>query len=405
MSRALSGEGKLKMVQTQLPDGFVHPFSPTARRDPYPALAWLRENAPLLRDPHSGVYFATDHASVAQILRDCRFSAAGGQLERDRDKPLPPLMLNTDPPEHHRLRAPGLLLLGPAAITEHLGAIVGETRALLDGLAARGEAEVARELGDPFATLVLGAVLRIPPGDRAAFAALARQASVNINPMAGPAATRSGHQASALLTRYLDGNTDRVTAADADAPLARLARDPRLSRAEMLGILSLTVIGGFEPLASLIGNALALLLPRPDALAQLRDADQVTAERAVNELLRLESPIPFVARVVAEPVALPGGQLEPGARVLAMLAAANRDPAVFIQPDDLVLGRAPNPHLAFGGGGHFCLAGPLVRSGAAQLLGELARRFPAARLAPGAPPEWSDSLIPRRVRQLRLALG
>jgi len=165
------------------------------------------------------------------------------------------------------------------------------------------------------------------------------------------------------------------------------------------------VIGGFEPLASLIGNALALLLPRPDALAHLRDADQVTAERAVNELLRLESPIPFVARVVAEPVALPGGQLEPGARVLAMLAAANRDPAVFIQPDDLVLGRAPNPHLAFGGGGHFCLAGPLVRSGAAQLLGELARRFPAARLAPGAPPEWSDSLIPRRVRQLRLALS
>lgn len=392
------------MVQTQLPGGFVHPFSPAARRDPYPALAWLRENAPLFRDQHSGMYYATDHASVTQILRDRRFSAAGGQLERDRDKPLPPLMLNTDPPEHHRLRAPGLLLLGPAAVADHLGPIADEATALLDGLAARGEAEVASDLGEPFATLVLATVLRIPPEDRTTFAALARQASVNLDPTAGPAATRSGTRAAALITRYLDGNTDRVTAADVDAPLARLARDPRLNRTEMLGILSLAVIGGFEPLASLVGNALALLLPRPDALAELRNADQVTAERAVDELLRLESPIPFVARVVAEPVALPGGQLEPGARVLAMLAAANRDPAVFARPDDLVLSRTPNPHLAFGGGGHFCLAGPLVRSGVAVLLRELARRFPAARLAGGGRPEWSERLIPRRVRRLRLVL-
>jgi cytochrome P450 len=392
------------MVQTQLPGGFVHPFSPASRQDPYPALAWLRENAPLFRDQHSGMYYATDHESVTQILRDRRFSAAGGQLERDRDVPLPPLMLNTDPPEHHRLRAPGLLLLGPAAVTDHLGSIADEATALLDTLAERGEAEVAGELGEPFATLVLATVLRIPPGDRAMFAALARQASVNLDPMAGPAATRSGRQAAALITRYLDGNTDRVTAVDVDAPLARLARDPRLSRTEMLGILSLTVIGGFEPLASLIGNALTWLLPRPDALAKLRDADQITAERAVDELLRLESPIPFVARVVAEPVALPGGQLAPGDRVLAMLAAANRDPAVFARPDDLVLSRTPNPHLAFGGGGHFCLAGPLVRSGVAVLLRELAVRFPAARLADGERPQWSDSLLPRRVRRLRVVL-
>jgi len=392
------------VVQTQPPGVFVHPFSPAARPDPYPALAWLRETAPLFRDPHSGMYYATDHAGVGQILRDRRFSAAAGQRERDRDVPLPPLMLTTDPPQHHRLRAPGLLLLGPAAVGEHLGAIAAEAGALLDGLDGRCEAEVASELGQPFATLVLAAVLRIPPADRAAFTELARQASVNIDPMAGPAATRVGRRAAALITRYLDGNTDRVTASGADVPLVRLAMDPRLSRTEMLGILSLVVIGGFEPLASLVGNALALLLPRPGALAALAGLDQVSAERAVDELLRLESPIPFVARVATEPVDLPGGRLEAGARVLAMLGAANRDPAVFAEPDDLVLDRSPNPHLAFGGGGHFCLAGPLVRSAGAVLLQELARRFPAARLAPGEPPEWGDGLIPRRVRQLRLIL-
>jgi len=397
------------MVHTQPAEGFVHPFSPAARQAPYPAFSWLRDNAPLFLDSYSGMYYVTDHASVAQILRDQRFSAALGQ--RDRDQSLPPVMLNTDPPEHQRLRAPGRLLLGPAAIARHLAQIADETERLLDGLAARTEAEVTVDLGPPFATIVLAAVLRIPPPERSAFAALARQASVNLDPLAGQAAARAGRQAAGLLTRYLDGNTDRALAADADtstgtgSPLADLARDGRLSRGEMLGILTLTVIGGFEPLACLVGNALAWLLPRPAAMAALRAADQGAAERAVDELLRLESPIPFVSRVSTEPVALPGGNVPAGARVLAVLAAANRDPAVFSRPDDLVLDRTPNPHLAFGGGGHFCLAGPLVRSCAAVLLARLVRRFPGLRAVPGERPEWADSLIPRRVRALPVTLG
>lgn len=391
------------MVQTQPPDGFVHPFSPAARQAPYPAFAWLRDNAPLFLDRYSGMYYVTDHASVAQVLRDHRFSAALGQ--RDRDQSLPPVMLNTDPPEHQRLRAPGRLLLGPAAVSEHLRQITAEAERLLDGLAAGEEAEVTSDLGVPFATIALASVLQIPQAERSAFAVLARRASVNLDPLAGPAAARAGRQAAGLLTRYLDGNTDREVAAGADSPLAELARDGRLSRAEMLGILSLTVIGGFEPLACLIGNALAWLLPRPAAMDQLRAADANAAERAVDELLRLESPIPFVSRVSTEPVELPCGHLPAGARVLAVLAAANRDPAVFAEPDDLVLDRTPSPHLAFGGGGHFCLAGPLVRACAAVLLAGLVRRFPGLRAAPGARTEWADSLIPRRVRRLHVVLS
>jgi pimeloyl-[acyl-carrier protein] synthase len=390
------------MVQTQPPDGFVHPFSPAARQVPYPAFAWLRDNAPLFLDQYSGMYYVTDHASVAQVLRDQRFSAALGQ--RDRDQSLPAVMLNTDPPEHQRLRAPGRLLLGPAAITEHLERITAESARLLDGLAARTEIEVTTDLGVPFATIVLAAVLRIPSAEQAAFAALAGRASVNLDPLAGQSAARAGRQAAGLLTRYLDGNTDRELAAGASGPLVDLARDGRLSRAEMLGILTLTVIGGFDPLACLIGNALAWLLPRPGAMDELREADASAAERAIDELLRLESPIPFVSRVSTEPVELPCGHLPAGARVLAVLSAANRDPAVFSQPDDLVLDRTPNPHLAFGGGGHFCLAGPLVRSCAAVLLTGLVRRFPGLRTAPGDQPQWADSLIPRRVRRLRMIL-
>src|SRR5579863_5918635 len=112
------------MVQTQPPDGFVHPFSPAARPAPYPAFAWLRDNAPLFLDRYSGMYYVTGHASVAQVLRDHRFSAALGQ--RDRHQSPPSVMLTTAPREHQRLRAPGRVLLGPAAVSEHLRQITAE---------------------------------------------------------------------------------------------------------------------------------------------------------------------------------------------------------------------------------------------------------------------------------------
>jgi len=390
------------MVQLQLPDGFIHPLSPAGRQAPHAAFCWLRDNAPLFFDRSSGMYYVTDHASVAQVLRDRRFSAALGQ--RDRGQLLPPLMLNADPPEHQRLRAPGRLLLGPNAVTGHLRQIGVETGQLLDGLVAGREAEAAADLAVPFATLALATVLRIPPDERAAFAALASRASVNLNPLARPAAARAGRRASGLLASYLEAITSREVAAGGSSPLADLARDGRLSRVELLGVLSLTVIGGFEPLAALVGNALAWLLWRPEAMDQLRSADVATAERAVDELLRLESPVPFVSRVSTEPVTLPTGQIPAGARVLAMLAAANRDPAVFDRPDDLVLDRAPSPQLAFGGGAHFCLAAPLVRGSAAVLLTGLLRRFPGLRPAPDERPVWADSLIPRRVLRLRMLL-
>ncbi len=397
------------MGQTQLPHDFVHPFSSAGRRNPYPALSWLRRNAPLFRDQQSGMHYATDHATCAQILHDPSFSAARGQRERRRDQPLPALMLTTDPPEHSRLRAPGRLLLGPAAVREHENEIAGGIRQLVTGLSRQAEPEATGDLGYPFAALVLGTVLRIPVDERPAFAALARQVSVNLDPLADPATARAGRQAMGLLTRYLDGHVNRVVAAEDGSslrsPLGRLARDGRLARAEMLGILALTVVGGYEPLACLVGNALTWLLPRPAAVAGLAAGDAASGERAVDEFLRLESPIPFVARVTTQPVPLPAGQLPAGARVLAVLAAANRDPAVFGQPDDLRLDRAPNPHLAFGFGPHFCLGASLVRSCTAMLLESLALAHPGLRIAPGPPPEWAASLIPHRVGRLPLALA
>jgi cytochrome P450 len=203
------------------------------------------------------------------------------------------------------------------------------------------------------------------------------------------------------LTRYLAAHVETLTA---DVPLRRLVTDGRLSRAEVLGIASLAVVGGWQPLAEVVGNALYWLLARPAAAQQLRDGDESLDRTAVDELIRLEAPIPFTARVSTHDVELPGGTVPAGARVLAVIAAANRDPAVFAAAEELLLDRSPNPHLAFGAGGHFCLGAPLVREASALLLPALLRAFPALHGAP-EPPAWDSRLIPRRLKAFPIGLS
>jgi pimeloyl-[acyl-carrier protein] synthase len=410
----------------RLPAGMAHPFSPAGRSDPYPAYDWLRANDPVHFDVTSRMWLLTSHADCAGVLRDPRFSAALGQRERVRDDDLPASMLTTDPPDHTRLRAPGSALLGPSAVRTVTDELAAEADRLLGTLArtagatraTRGEAavEVTTDIGEPYATAVLARTLLLPRPDEETFAALARRASVNLDPLAGPLAAREGRVAMGELTRFLDAHV----ASRPGGAIDRLASDERLTRPEVIGILSLAVVGGWRPLAEMVGNALFWLLPRPEAMEALRRGDEEFARTAVDELLRLEAPVPFTARVTTEDVELgsdPGSGLGPGlgsarepvtipagSRVLAVIAAANRDSDVFERPDDLMLTRSPNPHLAFGAGTHFCLGAPLVRQAGALLLRGLVERFPGMR-ALGGPPAWAPTLVPRRLSEFRIVLS
>jgi len=405
------------MSMPVLPVDLAHPFSPAGGADPHPAYRWLRENDPVYFDRASGSWLVTSYADCAAALSDTRFSAALGQRERVRDDALPASMLTTDPPAHARLRGPGALLLGPAAVREITDGITAAATAVLAGLADRVQADVTADIGEPFAALVFAALLEIPADRQAAFANLARRVSVNLDPLAGPAVAAAGQAAARELTAFMDAHLADLQQAGADCPLTRLSRDTRLTRGEMLGILTLAVIGGFLPLADLASHAVHWLAPRPQAYALLRGSalagppngagDTVgaaggVAERAVDELIRLATPIPFAARVTAQPAELPGGAIPAAARVLLVIAAANRDPAVFARPDELDLNRRDARHLGFGAGPHLCLGAPLVRRAGAVLLGELARRLP--RLVVASSPAWEPTLVPRRLRGQRLRL-
>jgi cytochrome P450 len=190
-----------------------------------------------------------------------------------------------------------------------------------------------------------------------------------------------------------------------DALIAAHDGEDRLSLDELLAACVLLLFAGHETTAHFFGNGLRALALHPEAAAMLRGATGEGLRTALNELLRWDGPSTSQVRVLAQDVVLHGVTMPAGARVYLMLLAANRDPAVFPDPDRLDLSRAQAArHLTFGAGIHVCLGAHLAR-----LEGEVAFPFLLDRLgtlAPtDAPEEWSDSLVIRGLRRLPLRHG
>jgi cytochrome P450 len=383
-----------------------NPFSPEVKVNPYPVYRRLREHDPLHFNKYAGMWFLTRHRDCAAILRDARFSAALGQDVRRRGERLPPSMLNTDPPDHARLRDPFMPLFANRVLQQLRPRIQAIVDDLLTQPVDQGAMEVIGEFAGPLAARVLAAKLDVPAADLDQFHAWARQSAVILDPLAPPQAQQAGIPAAIALQRYF---AERAAAPQPDpagflARLLAVADQPEtITRDEVLNACTLIVIGGYEPLVHLIGNGLLVLHNHPAERARLRE-DPALIKSAVEELLRYESPIQFTARVAREDVDLDGRRIRGGQTVVALFGAANRDPAVFADPDRLDLGRAPNPHLGFGAGPHFCLGAPLVRLGAEVALGTLVQRFPHLRLT-AETPQWRNSTIPRGLEALPVALA
>jgi cytochrome P450 len=176
----------------------------------------------------------------------------------------------------------------------------------------------------------------------------------------------------------------------------------QLSEDELLTMAGLLFAAGFETTTNLLANGVYALLTHPDQLKLLRERPDLSAS-AVEELLRFDSPVQIVGRVVVEPVELSGVSLEPGERVVAYTGAGNRDPQRFADPNELRLDRTDNAPLSFGGGIHYCLGAPLARLEAQIALPALLRRFPNMALA-GAP-QRRDSLSIKGFTRLPVALS
>jgi cytochrome P450 len=379
------------------------PFSEPERLEPDPLFATLREEQPLSRVqlPYGEpAWLATRYEDVKVVLGDPRFSRAAA-TGRDEPRLRPYLsqdgsILHLDPPDHSRLRRLVMKAFTVRRIQELRPRTQQIADDLVDGMLATGApADLVADFGLPLPITVICELLGVPFEDRTdfrywsdAFLSTTKFSVEEVYACVGK------------LREYMAGLIAQRRAAPTDDLIGGLvlARDneDRLSEEELLSLTQGLLVAGHETTASQIPNFVYTLLTHPEQLAMLR-ADLSLVPKAVEELMRY---VPLgagagIPRYALEDVELGGVTVRAGEPVLPNMASANRDDAVYRDPDVLNLLREEASHVGFGYGAHHCLGAPLARMELQVTLDTLLRRLPGLRLADGADVEWKAGLSTR----------
>ncbi|MEU6226210.1 cytochrome P450 [Streptomyces sp. NPDC047042] len=394
--------------------------------DPYPAYAWLREHAPVHRTKlPSGVeaWLVTRYGDAKQALADPRLSKnpahhdepahAKGKtgIPGERKAELMTHLLNIDPPDHTRLRRLVAKAFTPRRVAEFAPRLQELTDDLIDRFAARGSADLIHEFAFPLPIYAICDLLGVPREDQDDFR---DWAGMMIRHGGGP---RGGVARSVKKMRgYLAELIHRKREALSDVPepgedlvsgLIRASdQGEHLSENEVAAMAFIILFAGFETTVNLIGNGVHTLLAHPEQRARLQAAlaveDSSLLETGIEELLRYDGPVELATwRFATRPLSIGGQDIATGDPVLVVLAAANRDPARFADPDTLDLGRRDNQHLGYGHGIHYCLGAPLARLEGRSALATLLTRLPDLQLAVDpAELRWRGGLIMRGLRTL-----
>jgi cytochrome P450 len=369
-------------------------FGPDMLADPYPTYHRLRAAKPVLWDDTLHAWLVSGYEEVAAALRNPQLSSERITFLRQQmqGKGLDGLfdhiaqaMLNLDPPAHTRLRGLVSKAFTPHAVeamTERIAGLVEELLATVPP----GGMEVIRDLAYPLPVIVIAEMLGIPPTDRERFKKWSDDASIVASNDVTRLPLEALHQALKSRLEFFDYlrpivaerrvhpcNDLLSTLTQAEEAGGRLSED------ELLNTAVLLLVAGNETTTNLIGNGMAALLRHPEQMRLLRD-DPSLIPTAVEEFLRYDSPVQMTNRIAKVDVDLYGTTIRRGDRVILLLAAANRDPAHFADPDRLDVTRTENKHIAFGAGPHFCLGAPLARLEGRLAFEALLRRFPDMRL-------------------------
>lgn len=397
---ALWGDAMTQPAEEAI-DFFSVVMTPEFREDPYAFFDELRASEPIHQTPF-GVYLLSRHADATAVVRDPKLS----NDERNSDlfrtfqetNPIPPelsldmdrvVMLFLDPPDHTRLR--GLVSKGfTPRMVERLRAriqqIVDER---LDAVAARGDGQMdlVTDLAYPLPVEIICELLGVPVEDQETFASWSGElaGAIDPDPLISPEQRVRIKVAGDAFIEYFASLIEQRRAQPADdllsAMIAAEEDGDRLNEEELLGTALFLLIAGHETTVNLIGNGTLALLRHPDELERLR-RDPALDRNAVEELLRYDSPVQITQRITVSDYDVGGVTLPSGQNLVPLLGAANRDPAVFPEPDRLDLGRDnAHRHVAFGGGHHFCLGAALARLEGAIAIGSLVRRFSRIELA------------------------
>jgi cytochrome P450 len=389
------------------------PLSPDVIANPYPYYHRLRTLDPVHRSP-LGVFVASRHADVSFVLRDKRFGKDFvGRMSRRfgpqvLDEPvyrsMRHWMLQLDPPDHTRLR--GLVV---KAFTAHrvedmrprIQEIVDQT---LDRIEPRGEMDLIADFALRLPVTVICDMLGIPEEDQEMIFSGARVGGRLLDPVPLSRAeidqANADNLATAAYFHSLFELRRRQPGDDLTTQLVQAEEQGhKLTNEELTANLILLFGAGHETTVNLIGNGLLALHCHPDQLRLVRENPALVAN-AIEELLRYDSSVQLTGRTALEDVSVGGVDVAKGETVLCLLGAANRDPAVYPDPDRLDITRPNIRLMSFGGGIHFCLGAQLARIEGEIAIGTMLRRLPSLKLDDVEHPDWRKTFVLRGLNRL-----
>jgi len=390
-------------------------YSSASKADPFPVFARYRATEPVVRvalpDKTPG-FLVTRYDDVTQLLKDPRFAKSRYNAmtpEQLKKQPWMPAMfksvernmLDLDPPDHTRLRDLVHKAFTPRLIEQMRARVQSLADELLDKVAKKGEMDLIRDYALPLPITIIAEILGVPTRDQHKFYKWS-------NVIVSGDLFKGGLRvlpAVFMFVRYVRGFFKARRADPKDdlgsALVAAEQAGDKLSEDELVAMVLILLVAGYETTVNLIGSGVLELLRHQGELDRLR-AEPTLIKTAVEELLRFTSPV-FLAteRYAREDVTLHGVTIPRGNMAFGVIGSANRDESVFKDPDRLDIGRDPNKHLSFGLGVHYCLGAPLARLEAQIAIDTLLRRMPRLRLR-SAPStlKWRPSLILRGLEAL-----
>ena len=388
---------------------------PDVVADPYPYFAAARRQAPVQWHDGLGMWLTFTHDAANTVLRARSLGRVWTPRWPEVSMPGFELihvnsLLENEPPVHTRLRR----LIAGAFGRGHVERLRPRVAELADRLADRvadagsdgSVVDLIAEYAEPLPVQVIAELLGVPESDWHLLRPWSNAIVKMYEYAVSDAQRDAAEQASTEFVDYLrelvalrrqSPGDDLISSliAETDAEGARLTED------ELITTCTLLLNAGHEATVNVVGNGVTALLSHPEQLATVR-TDDALVPSAVEELIRYDSPLQLFERTALSDTAVGDIVVERGHKIAALLGAANRDPAVFAEPDRFDVTRADNPHLGFGAGIHFCVGAPLARVELQTSLRTLLHRFP--RLSLHAAPQRRPEFVIRGVQSLPITI-
>jgi cytochrome P450 len=388
--------------------------------DPYPALAALREAAPIVRFPATGQWLVTRFEDVHAALRDRRLGRAYRHRYSDEQfgRPAPDprwqafrdhdrwSLLELEPPDHTRIRqliSKVFTVRSVAALRPMIERTAGR---LLDECRERGRFELLADFAQPYSVAIICAMLGVPADDGPALLAWSHSIVKWYELTVSDEQRAGANDAAAAFIDYVKAVIADKRAhpgSDLVSQLAVVEEDgARLSDDEIVSTVIVLLNAGHEATVNTLGNGMRAFVHHPVEWRAVTSGE-VDARTAVEEMIRFDAPLQLFERwVLDEGVTIAGQPLAVGDEIVMLFGSANRDPRRFAEPDRFLAARGDTGHVTFGGGIHFCIGAPLARL---ELEISVAHLAAAGDLALAAEPRYHPTFVIRGLQALELSIG